>query len=229
VKALVLGGGSHGHEFEATTAALVATLTRHGLAPTVVTEPDDAWQALAVNDFDLFAVNALRFRMKHERYDHLREKWRYDTPGLADEALERHLAHGGAILAMHTSIICFDDFPLWSETLGRRWSWEPDALSWHPDLGPITIDPVGSAAFSVTDERYTDLIDLAAFEPLATCDGEVIAWRRQQGSSRIGVDTLGHDVEGYSHPAHAALLDSIVDWLVFAQMREAAQIQPDSG
>jgi type 1 glutamine amidotransferase len=71
-----------------------------------------------------------------------------------------------------------------------------------------------SAAFSVTDERYTDLIDLAAYEPLATCDGEVVAWRRQQGSSRVGVDTLGHDVEGYRHPAHASMLASLVEWLV---------------
>jgi uncharacterized protein len=133
---------------------------------------------------------------------------------LADTALDRHLAHGGAVLAMHTSIICFDDWPRWSHVLGRQWSWNPDALSWHPDLGTITVEPIGGEPFEVTDERYTDLIDLAGYVPLATCDGEVVAWSRNEGNSRIAVDTLGHAPSTYRHAVHAILLDQLIGWLV---------------
>jgi uncharacterized protein len=213
VKALVLGGGSHGHDFAATTAELSAVLERHDLHVTIVSDPDDAWRLLADNDFDLFAVNALRFRMEHERYDHLRDEWRYETPPLADAALDRHFAHDGAILAMHTSIICFDDWPRWSYVLGRQWSWEADALSWHPDLGLLRVEPIAGEPYDVIDERYTDLIDLADYEPLTTCDGEVIAWRRQHGRSRIAVDTLGHSVSTYRTPGFAEGLDRLLGWL----------------
>ena len=215
-RALVLGGGSHGHAFAATTAALVGLLERHRLSCAVVTDPDDAWREMldAPEPFDLFAVNALRFRMEAPRYDDLRNEWRYDTPPIADDALDRHLAAGRPVLALHTACICFDDWDRWSVVLGRQWSWDAPAPSWHPELGPLDITPVGGDAFTIVDERYTDLVDRAAVEPVATCDDQVVAWRHTHGASRVAVDALGHGIGSYHHPAHGALLDGLVAWLL---------------
>jgi hypothetical protein len=213
-RALVLGGGSHGHAFEATTAALVRVLEAHDLSCVVVTEPDNAWRALSDTPFDLFAVNALRFRMEAPKYDQLRDEWRYDTPPMADDALDRHLDAGRPILAMHTSCICFDDWDRWSDVLGRQWSWASDAMSWHPDLGPIEVKPANGDPFTITDERYTDLINRTDIETMATCDGESIIWRLMHGKSRVAVDTLGHSVTSYRNEAHAALLHDLVTWVL---------------
>ena len=107
--------------------------------------------------------------MQHPRYDSMRERWQYHTPGAADVALDAHLAGGGAVLSMHTGCICFDDWDRWSRLLGRRWSWDESRMSWHPERGPLDVvlqTPGNGSRFTVIDECYTDMADIAGQDPV---------------------------------------------------------------
>ena len=225
--ALILAGGSHAHDFTGNGRALAALLADHDIDATIVDTPDDAWAALsaAAADYSLFAVSGLRFRMLHERYDAMRAQWQYATPPAADTALDRHLGRGGVVLSMHTGCICFDDWPRWSALLGRRWSWADGRMSWHPELGPVEVTPADAPAFTMVDECYTDMVDLAPFDVLATASipgsdparphHQPAVWRRiTVTGTRVAVSTLGHDHRSYADPNLRRLLDGLVDWLL---------------
>ena len=215
--AVIQAGGSHAHDFAGTAQALASVLRDHGFAVDVIDDPDDVWRAMLnrPEPYDLLAVNGLRFRMSHPRYDSLRAAWGYHTPPEADAALDRHLAAGGSVLSSHTGCICFDDWDRWSALLGRKWSWDEQQLSWHPERGPLHIAPVLSigAAFDVVDEVYTDMIEMLPVEVLARCNEQPVAWRRTEGTSRVGVTTLGHGTDTYDHRGYRALLDELLRWL----------------
>lgn len=215
--ALIIAGGSHGHDFAATAQALVEVLEQHHIAADVFDQPDDAWTAMTTREtpYGMLLVNGLRFRMTHARYDSLREQWGYRTPAAADAALDRHLAAGSSVFSVHTGCICFDDWDRWSTLLGRKWSWDEQQLSWHPERGPLTIEPEAGygAAFDIVDEVYTDMIQTDAIEVRARCAGQPVMWTRREGASRIGVTTVGHGVDTYEHPAYRAMLDNLIDWL----------------
>lgn len=215
--ALIVAGGSHAHDFAATSAALAGVLRQHDLTVDIVDEPDDAWRAMIERErpYGLLAVNGLRFRMTHARYDSLRPRWGYRTPSSADTALDRHLGAGGAVLSTHTGCICFDDWGRWGELLGRAWSWDERHPSWHPERGALTIEPTAGhgAPFEIVDEIYTDMLETGGVEVLASCNGQPVVWRRSEGISRVGVTTVGHGVDTYDNPSYRTLLDHLVDWL----------------
>jgi len=216
--ALIIAGGSHGHDFAATAQALGQVLESHGLDVHTIEHPDDAWSAMLdrPEPFDVLAVNGLRFRMTHDRYDAMREQWAYHTPPSADAALERHLSAGGSVLSVHTGCICFDDWQRWSDVLGRAWSWDEQRLSWHPELGPLRIEPTAGhgAAFDIVDEVYTDMVDLDAVDVWARCGTEPVMWCHRSGVNRVGVTTLGHNTDSYANTAYRALLDELLHWVV---------------
>jgi len=218
--AVIVAGGSHAHDFAATASALAGVLRHHGMSVDIIDDPDDAWRAMTerTQPYGLLAVNGLRFRMTHARYDALRPRWGYRTPPAADAALDRHLAAGGAVLSTHTGCICFDDWDRWSALLGRKWSWDEQHLSWHPERGPLTIEPTpgNGTPFEIVDEIYTDMIAMDAVDVMASCNEQPVVWRRTQGTSRIGVTTVGHDVDTYENPSYRALLDRLVLWLAGA-------------
>ena len=215
--ALILAGGSHGHDFPATARSLSALLTEHGYAVDTIDDPDDVWSAMLERPepYDLLAVNGLRFRMTHERYDTMRAQWAYRTPRAADAAMDRHLASGGAIFSVHTGCICFDDWDRWSNLLGRRWSWDEQRMSWHPERGQLHIEPVTGhgAPFDIVDEVYTDMVDLGGVDVWARCDNQPVMWRHEVGGNRIAVTTLGHGTDSYENRAYRQLLDELVSWL----------------
>ena len=215
--ALLIAGGSHGHDFASTAQALVEVLAQHGISTDVFDQPDDAWAAMnkRATPYGMLVVNGLRFRMTHARYDALREQWGYHTPPAADEAIERHLAAGSSVFSVHTGCICFDDWDRWSRVLGRRWSWDEQKLSWHPERGPLTIEPVSvdGQVFDIVDEVYTDMIETDAIDVRARCAGQPVMWTRHEGASRVGVTTVGHGVDTYEHPAYRRMLDELIDWL----------------
>ena len=145
--------GGVGHDFEGTTGALCALLAAEGITSKVSDDPAQAFDALARDHWDLFVVNALRWRMLAERYAPLRDAWAITTPPNADAALAAHLAHGGGVLATHTGIICFDDWAGWAAALGAGWDWEDDR-SFHPLLGPVDIRVAGGGTMPLVDEVY---------------------------------------------------------------------------
>ena len=217
-RALLLAGGSHGHDFAATASALANALDRFDLEVDVVDEPDAAWAALIGSEvpYSLFVVNGLRFRMQHPRYDELRERWAYTTPPAADAAMDRHLGLGRPVLCVHTGCICFDDWDRWSAILGRQWSWDEQHLSWHPERGPLTIEPAPGlgAPFEIVDEVYTDMVERGDVDVLARCAGQPVMWRLEHGTCKVGVTTVGHGPDTYANTRYLALFDELVRWLV---------------
>ena len=51
-------------------------------------------------------------------------------------AIDEWHAAGRPILALHTGVICFDDWPGWGELLGGRWDWNRSS---HPPLGRVGV------------------------------------------------------------------------------------------
>jgi type 1 glutamine amidotransferase len=222
---LVLTGGS-GHDFEASTSALVDILDASGIASTVVEDPDLALAALADQPeaWDLVTVNALRWQMGLPRYAHLRDQWEFT---LADEqaaALAHHVRSGGGLLACHTAAICFDAEPRWRDLLGGAWDWERSS---HPPPGPVLVTPTpaahdhplteGIGAFTVDDEVYGFLDLEPDIVPLLTSphDGvdHPVLWARHVGQGKVVTDLLGHDAESVNHPDHAEILRRAGFWL----------------
>ncbi len=212
--AVVLSGGTF-HDFEATSGALVHLLDGCGVRASVETDVDTA---LAGLDAGLLVVNCLRRNDIDSAESHV------DLSGDAVAGLERHLAAGRPVLAVHTASISFDDVPAWTRALGGTWV---QGRSGHPPIGTVRIDvrtdahPVvaGLAGFDVHDEVYSWLDVAPDVVPLATSrHGEIdhpLVWIRElPGGSRLVHDALGHGPESYDVPAHQQLLRQAVGWLL---------------
>ena len=217
-RALILSGGIF-HDFPATSGCLAALLREQG-ARAEVTE--DLESGLArLHDFDLLVVNALRWRMRGEKYDPYRESWAYSPSEAAREAIRRHLGRGRGLLAMHTAVICFDDWTQWGDLLGAHWSW---GRSGHPPLGRVRIGvrtgahPLveGVCDFEVDDEVYGFLDRRPGLEPLMTgehgAEAHPTLWVRESLGARVVVDTLGHGVESLTAPAHRTVVQRALRW-----------------
>lgn len=190
----------------------------------------------ALGPGDLLSVNALRWRMLAARYDHLRDEWAYQTPPALRAAIEGHVAAGGAVLSLHTSCICFDDWDGWAEILGLVWDWD---RSHHPPVGRVEVTRHdGAGGFGVQDEVYHCLrppavgagVEVVATatvaadqQPIAVPPAgtqemgapQLVAWRRVlPGGARVVVDTLGHDHRSLGHASHRLLLRSLASWAI---------------
>jgi type 1 glutamine amidotransferase len=177
-------------------------------------------------------VNALRWTMRApgtpERY-----RVRADEDGVspaadARAALAEHLQGGGGVLAMHTAIICFDDWPEWTATLGGAWRW---GRSSHPPLGELAVKVAapghplvaGLADFTIVDERYSDL-DHGSDPPtpLLVADGLPLLWARVHGNGRVVYDALGHHPASYAVPEHREIVRRAIRWASGAEVEESA-------
>ncbi len=172
---------------------------------------------------DLLVVNALRWSMtQHEKYAPDRAAWAF---ALADEdmvRIEDHVTSGGALLAMHTALICWDNQPGWPKLLGGGWQW---GVSHHPPLGPIHVtltaegrgQSMGPGDFEIVDEAYHQLSPVADCTVLAEVDAgqgpQPVAWLRTVGAGRVGVDALGHDGASLRAEGHTALIAAMLSWL----------------
>ncbi len=230
MRAVVLSGGLT-HDFPATTACLRELLEAAELDVEVHTDVDEAFGALT--GADLLVVNALRWTMTGpgvpDRYRDLAPEWAASPSPAAREALSTHLARGGGVLGMHTASICFDDWPEWGEVLGGAWVW---GRSGHPPLGPAIQVRAGAAdplvcdvdPFEVVDEVYGDL-DLQpdvtgllhAAHPDSPADKHPVLWSREHGRGRVVYDALGHHPPSYDVPAHRAILQRAIHWLIDRQ------------
>lgn len=222
MRAVILAGG-HAHPFAETSAVLAAMAGAAGLAAAVHGEVAAALEALAPGD--LLVVNALWWSMTQDpKYAPHRAAHARALPPGALARMRGHVEAGGALLAMHTAVICWDGEPGWKALLGGGWTW---GRSFHPPLGPVTVVPTaagaalaGSAApFTLVDECYHRLDPEPGCELLAHAGagaepaGQPVAWRRAVGAGRLAVDALGHDRRSLAASGHAALLAGLMAWL----------------
>lgn len=228
-RAVLLSGGLT-HDFPAITACLAELLDDAGCAVEVHTGTSGVDSALdALPGAALFVVNALRWTMRGdgtpERYRRLAGAEGASPSPRAREALDRHLAGGGGVLAMHTAALCFDDWPGWSDTLGGHWEW---GHSHHPPVGPPIevrvggghplVDGVGD--FTVVDEVYSDLRLGPDVTPLAVAPApdtgteQPMLWAREHAGGRVVYDALGHHPPSYAVPEHREIVARAVRWTI---------------
>jgi hypothetical protein len=217
----VLTGGPAGHPFDVTAGHLAAVLTAAGYEASITADVEATFAAL--DDCDLLAVNALRWRMLDERYAAARAEHAFSPSPAGREGFRAFLRRGGALLASHTAPICFDDWPGWGDVVGASWRW---GRSSHPPLGPARVEVRGDAhpvtesvvaEFEVIDEIYGHLDVRPDVEPLAwgtAGDGHhPVLWTREFGGGRVVYDALGHDEQAFGVPAHQQILRQAVRWL----------------
>lgn len=227
-RAVLLSGGLT-HDFPATTGCLTDLLDDAGFDVGVHTGTSGVDSALGdLPGAALLVVNALRWTMTcsgtPERY-RVQAELEAASPSLrARDALGRHLAAGGGVLAMHTATLCFDDWPGWADTLGARWEW---GHSHHPPLGPSIEVRVGAGHpvvdgvddFTIVDEVYSDLriapgvTGLACATTPGTTAVQPMLWAREHGGGRVVYDALGHHPPSYAVPEHREIVRRAIRWV----------------
>lgn len=209
MSALLMTGG-RGHPASATVPALAPILGGDVDVHNVV----DGLAAASERNHDLLVVNALAHTMHDERYsDAERAEWAFSLDDTGIAALDGWIADGRPLLALHTALVSFDDWPRWHDVVGGTWEW---GRSWHDPPAPFTVVPHvrGLTPFAVVDECYTDLRLASGIEVVATSDGTPVAWRHVVGDARVAACTLGHDAKSFATPGHAALLRCLLAWLL---------------
>ncbi len=223
---VVTGGPDHAHDFASSSDALAQVIAATGADVTIVDHPD-AVVDLLPGHFDALVINALRWQMEHDRYDHLRADWGYRTAPATRDAIRSFIAAGGGLLGNHTASICFDDWPEWREVLGGAWNWHRSS---HPPCGPVSAHlasdtaghhPVlnGLTSLSLVDEVYGDIdLDLDT-EVLMVAkrtpddDDQPVVWVHRYGAGRVVYDGFGHDAASILDPDHQALLQRALRWI----------------
>jgi type 1 glutamine amidotransferase len=222
--ALILSGSGRyadpWHHFADTSARLADLATHLGWQVQVAPEVDAAL-ADGLDQTDLLIVNTGdSWRQADEAEAH------QPTPG-DPELIERARANlaaafqrGIAVLGLHSAASSLRDYPQFRRALAGEWV---PGTSWHPPVGQLQVRPLhdqiveGLCDFTVTDERYTDLVIDKAAEPLADANGDerrqVVAWAHQYGASRVIYDALGHDTRSYDSRGHKSFLRRALSWL----------------
>lgn len=146
---LASGGPTYAHDHAATASVLAELLTNAGhVVVGVTTHPDEIPMAIEQVAPDCIVSHMLWWRMLAERYDDLRSTWAYESSAALRAAIERFVVDGGALVALHTSTICFDDWPGWGDLLGAQWNWN---RSFHPPLGAVSVRLVSGDAGTAGD------------------------------------------------------------------------------
>jgi hypothetical protein len=229
-RVLVLAGGSpHAHDFVATGAALTELCTDLGHTARSIDDPDAAAAILASppDAPDALVVDGLWWRMLGEVYDPWRADHSYSTPPNTRDALSSFVRRGGGLLAVHTSPICFDDWPEWGDVVGGAWQW---GVSSHPPAGPVRARVVAEhpvtaglpCEIELVDEVYGDMSLRDDVEVLAVArrdpgdDEQPVVWTHRYGAGRVVFDGFGHDVASIHDPTHARLLAQALAWVLEA-------------
>lgn len=213
VRALIASGSGRyadpWHPYAETSPLLAEVLDDTGFTVEIDDEVDRAMTRLS--DVDLLVVNA---------GDPWRAEDRSRAPAAAIDGFQAALDRGIGVLAVHAALASLRDFPEWAPAIGAMWV---PGSSWHPPGGPTVVRglrlPDGSAVEDVVvdDEQYLRLQPLGRSTTVAEHDVDgsryPAAWVRQVGSSRIAVDTLGHDTRSYESASHRALVRRLANWV----------------
>ena len=129
--AVLVGGWAH--PAQETGPAVGAMLTSLGIEPTIVDHPDALPGVIA--DQDLLVIHGCFFQMLDERYTpEQRAEFSYVSTPQVRSAIGEWVSRGRPVLAMHTAVLCFDDWDDWPEIAGARWDW---ARSHHPPMSTL--------------------------------------------------------------------------------------------
>lgn len=224
-RVIVLAGGSpHAHDFDRVRSALVDHLRRLGHEVEAVDDPDVAATRLSADPPDALVVCGLWWTMTGDAYAAWRDRFAYSPGPSTRAALSGFVAGGGGLVALHTTPICFDDWPGWGDVVGGAWRW---GVSSHPPYGPVratvasrhpVVDGLPST-FELSDEVYGDLDIRDTVEVLATAtrqpgdDDQPVVWAHHYGRGRVVFDCFGHDAESICQPDNARLIGQAVDWV----------------
>lgn len=228
VRNLMIAGGLF-HPAQASAPSITRILQAQGIATEVEEDVEAACRRLAQGGFGLLTVGALRWGMDDAKYAPHRERWALHLSEPARQAIAGHLRAGGALLALHTATICFDDWPEWGEILGGRWVW---GQSGHAPFDQVEVrlggqapDPLtdGLPDFGCPDEVYERLWLAPDVQPLAHArnlkarDGQPgdwapVLWTRHWQGGRVVYDALGHDAQSLDHPVHQQLIARAAAW-----------------
>lgn len=213
------------HPPEASNQELASLLHSLGFEVTLVTDPLRLAEVLippgdgSTGEVppDLFVINACWFGMQAERYtEEQRASFAVAADAHREAAIEEYIVGGGATLALHAAVTCFDTWPTWGELIGGAWAWgtswhgEPEQIQWCPaqsedwnnrDTWVRAVEP-----FSVTDELYRECSLRPGTRVLACAEsGEPLMWSPFD-SDRVVVSLLGHDERSLSVRGHRSLL-----------------------
>jgi type 1 glutamine amidotransferase len=215
--AVLVGGWAH--PAEQTGPAIGSMLSSLGIEPTLVDHPDGL--PAAMSDQDLLVIHGCFFRMLDARYTpEQRAEFAYTTTADVRRSIADWVGAGRPVLAMHTAVLCFDDWDEWPEIAGAGWDW---AKSHHPPMSELQVSlgddarTAGLNDFAVVDERYSDLDLLPGSQVLATATsdgvGQPAVWVHHAGSAPVVYDALGHDERSLGDPDHRALVGRLLDHL----------------
>lgn len=214
-RALILSGAGRyadpWHPFPETSARVADLLRFHGFDVETTTDVDAALAALDEN-VDLLVANVGDPSLNGPEPP---------AASAARSGLLGYLSRGRPVLSLHLST--FPGIGEWESLLGGRWI---QGTSMHPPIGPahIRVYPerhaivATSTDFDLYDERYSflrlapDVVALAAHHHEGT--EHPLLWARERNGVRAVYDALGHDTRSYDSPAHRALLERAVRWLV---------------
>jgi phosphoserine phosphatase len=199
------------HDLRTTARAVASVLTEAGLAAEVREDVLAALEEHAGRALLVVACSGAPETPEQERADAER----------IAAALDRHVAAGAGVLAVHAGSMAFPAVPRWREVLGARWV---HGMSGHPDLDLCTVHvpdsghPVtaGLADFTLEDERYSDLDVDPDRHALVTHDWDgrthPLVLAGTVGRSRVVYDALGHDQRSFDSPARRELLRREARW-----------------
>ncbi|PEQ11301.1 hypothetical protein B2G71_17195 [Novosphingobium sp. PC22D] len=216
----VLLAGGYSHPFTETGDVLAMLAREAGWHVDRHEEAEPAIDALQP-DTGLFIANALWWSMtQHEKYEADRPQWSRTLGDARLAAVRRFVEDGGALLAVHTAVICWDTQPGWRDLLGGGWRWHH---SHHPPMGEARVRltdagaalaPEAAGGFTLVDEVYHGLDpagDCAILaEACADTDFVPVAWLRRVGKGTVAVDALGHDGRSLRQADHRALLRAVL-------------------
>lgn len=231
---VVLAGGSpHAHDFPAIGTALAQMASELGHAVQSVADPDQAVALLtdtqrAINPIGALVIDGLWWRMLGDAYEPWREQYGYSPSAATRETLSSFVSSGGGLLALHTTPICFDDWPEWGDVVGGSWQW---GVSSHPMVGTVTAQIVGHhpvvaglpSVITLHDEVYGDMQVRDDVEVLAVAKrhaddvDQPVVWTHTYGSGRVVFDGFGHDAVSIRQPHHAQLIEQALTWVLEAK------------
>src|SRR5690348_8186409 len=118
---LILTGGI-GHDFADAAPALAGLLRDAAIESTITQDIEGGLRELAAGGFGLVTVYARRWgRLSGEKSAPPRAAGAFSRSGAGRRTLTGFVEGGGGLRALHTAVICFDDWAGWRVLLGGKW------------------------------------------------------------------------------------------------------------